>query len=85
MSYITVVVIVALVVILLDLFGVDLGAYFRIPSDSRDLNYGKYFVDGREEVSNFEDYTSHNTVRLDIAGIKKTLLKLDIVREAING
>lgn len=63
----------------------DLGAYFRIPSDSRDLNYGKYFVDGRQEISNFEDYTSHNTTRLDIAGIKKTLLMLDIIREAISG
>lgn len=62
----------------------DLGGYFRIPSDSRDLNYGKYFVEGEIEVSKIEDYTSHNTNRLDINGIKNTLLKLEIIREALN-
>lgn len=62
----------------------DLGGYFRIPSDSRDLNYGKYFVEGEIEVSKIEDYTSHNTHRLDINGIKNTLLKLEIIREALN-
>jgi len=62
----------------------DLGEYFRIPSDSRDLNYGKYFVEGKIEVSEIEDYTSHNTHRLDIEGVKKTLLKLDIIREALD-
>jgi len=62
----------------------DLGGYFRIPSDSRDLNYGKYFVEGEIEVSEIEDYTSHNTRRLDIDGVKNTLLKLEIIREALN-
>lgn len=62
----------------------DLGEYFRIPSDSRDLNYGKYFVEGELEVSKIEDYTSHNTHRLDIEGVKKTLLKLDIIRKALD-
>lgn len=62
----------------------DLGGYFRIPSDSRDLNYGKYFLEGALEVSEIEDYTSHNTYRLDIDGVKKTLLKLEIIREALN-
>jgi UDP-glucose 4-epimerase len=62
----------------------DLGEYFRIPSDSRDLNYGKYFVEGETEVSEIEDYTSHNTHRLDIEGVKNTLLKLEIIREALN-
>ena len=62
----------------------DLGGYFRIPSDSRDLNYGKYFVEGEIEVSEIEDYTSHNTHRLDIDGVKNTLLKLEIIREALN-
>lgn len=62
----------------------DLGEYFRIPSDSRDLNYGKYFVEGETKVSEIEDYTSHNTHRLDIAGIKKLLLRLDIIRGALN-
>lgn len=62
----------------------DLGGYFRIPSDSRDLNYGKYFVEGELKVSEIEDYTSYNTQRLDIDGVKNTLLKLEIIREALN-
>ena len=62
----------------------DLGRYFRIPSDSRDLNYGKYFVDGEKSISEIEDYTSHNTQRLDIDGVKSILLKLDIIREALS-
>jgi UDP-N-acetylglucosamine 4,6-dehydratase len=62
----------------------DLGGYFRIPSDSRDLNYGKYFVEGELEVSQIEDYTSHNTHRLDVEGVKNTLLRLDIIREALD-
>lgn len=62
----------------------DLGEYFRIPSDSRDLNYGKYFVEGEVGTSKTEDYTSHNTYRLDIEGVKKTLMKLDIIREALD-
>jgi UDP-N-acetylglucosamine 4,6-dehydratase/5-epimerase len=63
----------------------DLDKYFRVPSDSRDLNYGKYFGEGELEISQFEDYTSHNTHRLDVDGIKKTLLHLDIIREALDG
>jgi UDP-glucose 4-epimerase len=63
----------------------DLGEYFRIPSDSRDLNYGKYFVEGELGVSEIADYTSHNTHRLDIEGVKKILMKLNIIREALNG
>jgi UDP-glucose 4-epimerase len=62
----------------------DLGGYFRIPSDSRDLNYGKYFVEGEVAVFEVEDYTSHNTSRLDVEGVKATLMKLEIVREALN-
>ncbi len=62
----------------------DLGGYYRVPADSRDLNYAKYFVEGETEVSQLDDYTSHNTHRLDIEGVKKTLLKLDIIREAID-
>lgn len=61
----------------------DLGGYYRVPADSRDLNYAKYFVEGETEVSQLEDYTSHNTHRLDVEGVKKTLMKLDIIREAI--
>lgn len=62
----------------------DLGGYYRVPADSRDLNYAKYFVEGETEVSQLDDYTSHNTLRLDVEGVKQTLLKLDIIREAIN-
>jgi len=62
----------------------DLGGYFRIPSDSRDLNYGKYFVEGELKVSQLEDYTSHNTHRLDVEGVKNILLQLDIIREALD-
>jgi UDP-N-acetylglucosamine 4,6-dehydratase/5-epimerase len=62
----------------------DLGGYYRIPADSRDLNYDKYFVEGETKMSQFEDYTSHNTRRLDVAGVKELLMKLDIVREAVH-
>jgi UDP-N-acetylglucosamine 4,6-dehydratase len=61
----------------------DMGDYYRIPSDARDLNYNKYFVEGEQELVNLEDYTSHNTTRLDVAGTKQLLAKLDIIREAI--
>lgn len=61
----------------------DLGGYYRIPADTRDLNYDKYFVDGSEKVSRGADYTSHNTTRLDVEGTKKLLLTLDCVREAM--
>jgi len=62
----------------------DLGEYYRVPADSRDLNYAKYFVEGETDVSTLDDYTSHNTERLDVEGVKKTLMKLDIIREAVN-
>lgn len=62
----------------------DLGSYYRVPADSRDLNYEKYFVEGEVKIPSFDDYTSHNTHRLDVEGVKQTLMKLDIVREALN-
>lgn len=61
----------------------DMGDYFRIPCDTRDLNYDKFFVQGQESVSAIEDYHSHNTARLDVEGMKKLLLKLDMVREEV--
>jgi UDP-glucose 4-epimerase len=61
----------------------DMGNYFRIPADNRDLNYDKYFVEGQEEVSVIEDYHSHNTSRLDVDGMKELLLKLDLIRNEI--
>jgi UDP-glucose 4-epimerase len=62
----------------------DMGRYYRVPADDRDLNYNKYFVEGETRVSALEDYTSHNTERLDVAQIKSLLLKLDYVRSALD-
>ena len=59
----------------------DMGDYYRIPADSRDLNYDKYFVEGETQISAFDDYTSHNTTRLDVEQIKQVLMKLPEVRE----
>ncbi len=61
----------------------DLGGYYRIPSDDRDLNYNKYFIEGREEVSGAEDYNSHNTERLNVEQIKEKLLTLQLVRDEL--
>ena len=62
----------------------DMGRYYRIPADNRDLNYKKYFVEGEEKISEQDDYTSHNTARLDVPGIKQLLLKLDYIKEQID-
>jgi UDP-glucose 4-epimerase len=62
----------------------DMAGYFRVPADSRDLNYDQYFVQGEQALSSTEDYTSHNTTRLTIPEIKTTLLKLDFVKEALH-
>ena len=59
----------------------DMGNYYRIPCDARDLNYDKYFVEGEEKVSEFEDYNSHNTKRLDFEGMKEMLLRLDEIKD----
>jgi len=60
---------------------VDMGRYYRIPADNRDLNYQKYFVEGEARISELDDYTSHNTERLDVEAVKRLLLKLDCVKE----
>lgn len=62
----------------------DLKGYYRIPADSRDLNYNKYFVEGETEISSLDDYTSHNTRRLEVEDVKRTLMTLDMIREAVN-
>jgi UDP-N-acetylglucosamine 4,6-dehydratase len=62
----------------------DLGNYYRIPADARDLNYDKYFVSGETKITNFDDYTSHNTQRLTVDQVKQVLLSLDVIREALN-
>lgn len=62
---------------------VDMGGFFRVPADRRDLNYDKYFVDGDEKLSTEEEYNSHNTEILSVEQIKEKLLQLDYVREEL--
>ncbi len=64
---------------------IDMGQYYRIPADNRDLNYGKYFTEGEARVSEVQDYTSHNTERLDVKAMKELLMKLPIIRKDILG
>ena len=64
---------------------VDMGNYFRIPADNRDLNYAQYFSEGIPDVSKYEEYHSHNTHRLDVAEMKDLLLKLPMIRQDILG
>lgn len=63
----------------------DLGGYYRVPADNRDLNYGKFFTEGEARVSSLEDYNSHNVSLLDVEGMKTLLLKLDCVQKALRG
>ncbi len=58
----------------------DLGKYYRIPADTRDLNYKKYFSQGNENISEIDDYTSHNTIRLSVDQVVEKLLKLDYIQ-----
>ncbi len=60
---------------------IDCGNYYRIPCDTRDLNYDKFFVEGNEKVSTIEDYHSHNTARLDVEGMKEQLMRLRFIQE----
>ena len=62
----------------------DMGNYFRVPADNRDLNYAQYFTEGEKKIASFDDYTSHNTQRLNVAQIKELLLKLDFIREELH-
>ncbi|NLP47434.1 MAG: polysaccharide biosynthesis protein [Clostridiales bacterium] len=61
----------------------DLGNFFKVPSDKRDLNYDKYFVVGDQELTSEQEYNSHNTQRLDVDGIKEKLLQLEYVRSEL--
>jgi UDP-N-acetylglucosamine 4,6-dehydratase/5-epimerase len=63
---------------------VDMGEYFRIPCDERDLNYDTFFSEGKEEIAEFEDYHSHNTKRLNVGEMKELLLKLDIIQNDLH-
>jgi UDP-N-acetylglucosamine 4,6-dehydratase len=61
----------------------DMINYYRIPADNRDLNYAKYFSDGEREISDLDDYTSHNTKRLTIDEVKNLLLELDYIKDRL--
>lgn len=63
----------------------DLGDYYRIPPDLRDLNYAKFIVDGEREISEALDYNSHNTTRLDVEGTKELVMSLPYVQSAVRG
>lgn len=63
----------------------DLGGYYRVPPDLRDLNYGKYVDEGQVSVSEAVDYNSHNTIRLDVEGMQALLLKLRFIQAAVRG
>ena len=63
----------------------DMDEYFRIPADTRDLNYNLYFSDGETKLTNADEYHSHNTRQLDIEDTKKLLLKLDFIQEHLEG
>lgn len=60
---------------------IDCGNYYRIPCDTRDLNYDKFFIEGNESISQIEDYHSHNTRRLDVEGMKEQLMRLRFIQE----
>ena len=63
----------------------DLGGYYRIPADTRGLNYNLYFSEGEKKIAMLEDYNSSNTCRLDVNGMAELLLTLDVVKEELKG
>ncbi len=63
---------------------IDMGGYYRLPADNRDLNYAKYFSEGEIHISMLEDYTSHNTRRLNVEEVKSLLLTLDYIKEELH-
>ena len=63
----------------------DMGEFYRVPADNRDLNYAQYFSEGEQDVSKIEDYHSHNTEQLGVEGMKKLLIKLPLIRKEIFG
>ncbi len=63
----------------------DMGDFYRIPADNRDLNYAQYFSEGAKDISLIEDYHSHNTTQQDVEGMKKLLLKLPLIRKEVLG
>lgn len=62
----------------------DMGEYYRIPADNRDLNYAQFFSEGEDKISHQDDYTSHNTEQLNVEQVKNLLLKLDFIKEELH-
>ena len=62
----------------------DMGDFYRVPADTRDLNYERFFSEGNDDVGKVDDYHSHNTERLDLEGTKNLLLKLDSICKDLN-
>jgi UDP-glucose 4-epimerase len=63
----------------------DMGEFYRIPADNRDLNYAQYFSEGEEDISKIEDYHSHNTTQLSVNEMKKLLIQLPLIRKELYG
>jgi UDP-glucose 4-epimerase len=63
----------------------DMGDFYRIPADNRDLNYSMYFSEGEKNLSEIEDYHSHNTERLNVEGVKNLIAKLALVKKELFG
>jgi UDP-N-acetylglucosamine 4,6-dehydratase len=63
----------------------DMGEFYRVPADNRNLNYNQYFSEGETDVSVVEDYHSHNTKQLDVEGMKKLLSKLPLIQKEVFG
>jgi UDP-glucose 4-epimerase len=63
----------------------DMGNFYRIPADNRDLNYAQYYSEGEKEIDDIEDYNSHNTYQEDVEGMKKLLSKLPLIRKEVFG
>lgn len=63
----------------------DLGGYYRVPPDLRDLNYGKFVEQGEVKISEATDYNSHNTTRLDVSGMRALLMKLRFIQATVRG
>jgi UDP-N-acetylglucosamine 4,6-dehydratase len=63
----------------------DMGAFYRIPADNRNLNYARYFSEGEEDISTISDYHSHNTTQQDVEGMKKLLSQLPLIKTEVFG
>ena len=63
----------------------DMGDFYRIPADNRDLNYAKYFSEGEQDISTIEDYHSHNTEQQGVQGLKRLISSLPLIRKEVFG